>query len=128
MNSDLGRTGMAQSILREISLALSVLAATGTRDAIDLRSLPLTGADREELEAALGRGDVSVALEAAGKSEIWETRFTGVWWLRHFGGDGRVAAEVIEVTPVPDILAAHPDDISAAAARMAAELEESEHV
>ena len=128
MNSDLGRTGMAQSILREISLALSVLAATGTRDAIDLRSLPLTGADREELEAALGRGDVSVALEAAGTSEIWETRFTGVWWLRHFGGDGRVAAEVIEVTPVPDILAAHSDDISAAAARMAAELEEREHV
>ncbi len=128
MNGDVGRTGMAQSILREISLALSVLAATGTRDAIDLRSLPLTLADREELEAALGRGDVGVVLEAAGKSEIWETRFTGVWWLRHFGGDGRVAAEVIEVTPVPDILSAHPEDISAAATRMAAELEEREHV
>ncbi|MDE3027686.1 MAG: hypothetical protein KGH84_04750 [Paracoccaceae bacterium] len=128
MNSDLGRTGMAQSVLREICLALSALAATGARDAIDLRSLPLTLADRQELEAVLGRGDVSVALEAVGKSEIWETRFTGVWWLRHFGGDGRVAAEVIEVTPVPDILAAHRDDIGAAAARMAAELEEREHV
>lgn len=121
MNIDLMRTGMARSVLGEVARGLADLAATGAQAAVDLRSLPMTGADREELEQALGRGDVAVTLEAAGKSEIWETRFAGVWWVRHFGGDGRVAAEAIEITPVPDIVSAHPADIGAASVRMQAE-------
>jgi hydrogenase-1 operon protein HyaF len=123
MNIDHLRTGMAESILREVARALAALAATGARDAIDLRSLPMTAADRDALQTALGRGEASVTLQAAGTSEIWETRFAGVWWLRHFGGDGRVAAELIEITPVPDIVTAHPDDIGAAAAALRAEME-----
>ena len=120
MNIDRARTGMAQSLLREVAQGL---AATGTQTAVDLRSLPMTGADRDELEQALGRGDVAVSLQAAGRTEVWETGFAGVWWLRHFGDDDRIAAEVIEITPVPDIVAAHPDDIAAAALRLLAELE-----
>ncbi|EEW25309.1 hydrogenase expression/formation C-terminal domain-containing protein [Rhodobacter ferrooxidans] len=122
MNIDKLRTGMAQSILREVARALAALAATGARDAVDLRSLPMTAADRAELETALGRGEVSVTLQSAGRSEIWETRFAGVWWLRHFGGDDRIAAEVIEIAPVPDILVTHADEITAASALMLAEL------
>jgi hydrogenase-1 operon protein HyaF len=123
MNLDRMRTGMAQSLLREVAQGLAALAATGTPTAVDLRSLPMTGADREELEQALGRGDVAVTLDAAGRTEIWETRFAGVWWLRHFGGDDRIAAEVIEITTVPDIVTAHLDDIGAASLRLLAELE-----
>jgi hydrogenase-1 operon protein HyaF len=123
MNSERMRTGMAQSLLREVARALTALAETGARDAIDLRSLPLTAADREDLEVALGRGEASVTLQAAGLSEVWETRFAGVWWLRHLGGDGRVAAEVIEITPIPDIVVAHAQDIAAAAAALRAEIE-----
>ena len=52
-------TGMAQSLLREIAQHLERLARTGARHAIDLRSLPMTRADREELEALLGRGEVA---------------------------------------------------------------------
>jgi hydrogenase-1 operon protein HyaF len=122
MNIDRLHTGMAQSVLREVAQALDTLAASGTRAAIDLRSLPMTAADRDDLDQALGRGDVAVSLEAAGRSEIWETGFAGIWWVRHFGGDGRVASEVIEITPVPDILAAHPDDIGAALQRLQADL------
>lgn len=122
MNIDRMRTGMAQSLLREVAQGLATLAATGTPTALDLRSLPMTGADREELEQTLGRGDVAVTLEAAGRTEVWETRFAGVWWLRHFGSDDRIAAETIEITAVPDIVTAHPDDIAAASRRLMAEL------
>lgn len=123
-------TGMVQSLLREIARALAALAETGTRDAIDLRSLPLTPADRDALDDALGRGEVSAALTLAGDSLLWETRFAGVWWVRHLGAGGQIAAEVIEITPVPDILASHPDDIAAAATLLAATLqaEEEAHV
>ena len=44
------RTGLAQSVLREIAQHLSVLAAEGETEAIDLHSLPMTAADRGELE------------------------------------------------------------------------------
>jgi hydrogenase-1 operon protein HyaF len=120
--ADAPRTGMARSLLREIAERLATLAGTGEASAIDLRGLPMTAGDREELEQALGRGDVSATIDLAGRSEIWETGYAGVWWLRHFGAGDSVAAEFIEITRVPDILAAHPDDVAASSARVAAEL------
>lgn len=126
MTAESPRTGLAQSLLREIARALADLAETGARQAIDLRSLPLTTADRAELEAALGQGEVSATLAASGESAIRETRFPGVWWVRHLGAAGQVAAETIEITPFPDILASHPDDIRAGAARLAGELSAAE--
>jgi hydrogenase-1 operon protein HyaF len=116
------RTGMARSLLNEIARHLSKLEKGGEESAIDLRSLPMTQPDREELEELLGRGDVDVKLMAAGKSEIWETRFCGVWWVRHFSGDGRIAAETIEITSIPEILIAHRSDISAASRKLEHEI------
>jgi hydrogenase-1 operon protein HyaF len=116
------RTGMARSLLHEIARHLSKLEGCGEASAIDLRSLPMTQADREELEELLGCGDVDITLKAAGKSEIWETRFSGVWWVRHFSGDDRIAAETIEITSIPEILIAHRSDISAASKRLEREI------
>ena len=114
-------TGMAKSLMVEIARKLEHLARTGEPGAIDLRSLPMTARDREELDELLGRGDVEATLHVAGESEIRETRYAGVWWVRHGGSGGHTAAELIEITLVPDILAAHPDDIADAAASIAAE-------
>jgi len=116
------RTGMAQSVLHEIVRSLTELADSGTPSAIDLRSLPMTEADRQELQDTLGRGEVSATLDMAGKSDIWETRHAGVWWVRHMGSGDRIASETIEITAVPDILMAHRDDIRAASARLSADL------
>ncbi len=113
------RTGMAQSLFSEIADRLSVLSATGEKSAIDLHSLPLTPADLKELETLLGRGEVEAQLEVAGKSEIWETGYSGVWWVRHYGDAGKIASQSIENTACPKILTADADDIAAAAARMA---------
>lgn len=119
MPTDSPRTGLAHSLLQELARALMTLAATGETTAIDLRSLPLTAGDREDLAHALGQGEVVATVEAAGPTEVRETAFPGLWWVRHMTADGRVAAESIEVTPCPDILAAHPDDIRRAADRLA---------
>jgi hydrogenase-1 operon protein HyaF len=111
-------TGMANAVLSEISDRLGVLADTGEPSVVNLRGLPMTVADLKELEESLGRGEVSVSLEVAGASEIWETRYSGVWWVRHLGTGGQVATEEIAVTPFPEILRAHTQDIQAAAARI----------
>ncbi len=116
-------TGLAQSVLREIAGHLAALAGAGESAAIDLRSLPMTAADRGELESLLGRGEVSVKLDVAGTSELWETRYSGVWWVRHRGDDERIATERIEIAAIPEILVSHDADIAAAAARIREEVD-----
>jgi hydrogenase-1 operon protein HyaF len=111
-------TGMAWSVLHEAQRLLDALAADGSTGAIDLRSLPLTAADREQLESLLGRGEVRADLDLAGRSEVWETAYPGVWWIRHLGAGDRLASELIAVCPVPDILHAHPEDVRAGARRL----------
>jgi hydrogenase-1 operon protein HyaF len=113
---------LARSVLREIAERLAELARTGEPAAIDLRSLPLKASDRSELEDSLGRGDVTATLNVAGTSELWETRYSGVWWVRHLGAGDRIAAERIEISIVPEILVTHGADIAHAAERMRADL------
>ncbi|MEC3862772.1 hydrogenase expression/formation C-terminal domain-containing protein [Mesobacterium sp. TK19101] len=112
------RTGIADSLVVEIADRLTALAQTGDQSAIDLRALPMTAADRADLEAFLGRGEVTADLSVAGRSEVWETRFAGVWWLRHLMADGRVAAETIEITRIPDLLVAASEDVATAASNL----------
>lgn len=111
-------TGMAWSLLSEVHTLLKRFADTGERGAVDLRGLPLTSADREQLEELLGRGEVRCTLSLMGRTEVWETAFPGVWWVRHLGAQDRISSENLEITNVPDILLAHPDDITAAAIRL----------
>ena len=116
-------TGMALSVLAEIHQRLALLAQSGQTGSIDLRSLPLSDADRVELEEVLGRGEVQAQLDLAGESEVWETTYPGVWWIRHRGAGGKIATEEISVCRIPEILMTHPVDIEAAAARLKQELE-----
>ena len=116
-------TGMALSVLAEIGRMLEALSESGQAGAIDLRSLPLSDVDRAQLEEVLGRGEVRVELDIAGESEVWETTYSGVWWIRHRGADSKIATEEISVCAIPEILITHPVDIKAAAGRLREELE-----
>ena len=116
-------TGMALSVLAEVSRMLESLAGSGEPGSIDLKSLPLSDADRAQLEELLGRGEVHAELELAGASQVWETAYSGVWWIRHRGAGGKIATEEISVCRIPEILLSHPVDIEAAAGRLRQELE-----
>jgi len=117
-------TGMAWSVLSEIGALLARLAEHGESASIDLRSLPLTDADRTQLQELLGRGEVTASLDLMGRSEVRETGFAGVWWIRHMGAGEQVSSEEIAVTPVPEILHSHPADIAASVARLQHRLKE----
>jgi hydrogenase-1 operon protein HyaF len=116
-------TGMAMSVLAEVSRMLETLSESGQPGSIDLRSLPLNEVDRAQLEELLGRGELQAQLDLAGESEVWETTYPGVWWIRHRGAGGKIASEEISVCAIPEILITHPADIEAAAGRLREELE-----
>jgi len=115
-------SGVPAAILMEISELLVQLADKDITGAIDLRSLPMSEEDKTCLQERLGCGEVSVQIDIAGLTEVWETAYAGVWWVRHRGGDDRVIAEEIAVTRIPEILVSPEDDIHAAAQRLNAEL------
>lgn len=104
LSADEMLTGQAEAVLTEIAELLGQLLETGKGDSIDLRSLPLSPADRVWLDEQLGRGELEIRLDAGGQSILSETAFSGVWKVVHRDIDERVIAELIEVAYVPDIV------------------------
>ena len=122
MNADCGTplpaASLADAVFAELAEALARLAATGEETIVDLKSLPFSPTDLEALVERLGEGEVRCELEVAGPSEVRETAYSGIWWVRHIGGDGTAVVEQVVVARVPEILIAHPDDVAFAARRM----------
>lgn len=104
---------MVLAILHELLTKLRELAANGRPEPIDLRRLPLTAADREQLSALLGQGEVKVEIKALGPSKIKETRFPGIWWVDHKNAAGDTVGEAIEIALVPEMLRATSSDAAA---------------
>jgi hydrogenase-1 operon protein HyaF len=103
-------TGNAKALLHELADLLEAWLRGGEAASIDLRSLPLTRGDYEELRAALGAGAVAARVEAIGASEARETQYAGVWWVTHYNEAGEVVADLIEVCEVPELLRAPAED------------------
>lgn len=102
---------LVDALLVEISGLMKNLATRNISGSIDLLGLPLSPACVALLERRLGTGEISVTLTAAGKSEIFETSFSGVWWSRHADETGRIVAMLIDVAFLPEILKADIDDV-----------------
>ena len=107
-----GLTGNAPPLLRELSELVKRLLASGETAAIDLSALPLTPADLDWLQDKLGVGEISVTLQANGESTLNETACPGIWWVTHHNEQGAVTSQFIEVTFVPELVKAHPQDVA----------------
>jgi len=102
---------LVEALLTEISALMEDLVDRNIPGSIDLLGLPLSAACLALLAQRLGTGEIKVTLTAAGKSEIHETDFSGVWWSSHADETGRVVAMLIDVAYVPEILKANIDDL-----------------
>ncbi|MFO7953711.1 hydrogenase expression/formation protein [Thioalkalivibrio sp.] len=110
-------TAMVMALLQEISTHLRSVAEGGERQVVELGNLPLSDADIELLDSKLGRGEVSATITASGPSEIHETAFPGLWWVKYFNDAESLVSQQLEIGPVPMILEAHPVDIEDSAER-----------
>ena len=117
-------TGNVKPLLHEIRHALERLAAGGDGVVIDLRSLPLAPGEEKRIEEALGEGEIKAELDALGPTRIVETAYPGVWLVTHWNTENEIIGRFIEVTRMPPLLAAQPEDIEAGLWRLKAELNE----
>jgi hydrogenase-1 operon protein HyaF len=107
-------TQNVQPILHEIRHALQRLVNDGEASVIDLRSIPLAPGEEESIINTLGQGEVFARLDALGPSEIYETRYTGVWMVTHFNESQSIVSRFIEIIEIPEVLKSqHQDMVSA---------------
>ena len=119
-------THNVRPLLNEIRHALERLLATGESSAIDLRSIPLAPGEEEQIEAALGAGEIRAELDAMGPSEIRETGYPGVWLVTHYNVDRQLMGKFIEITRVPDLLKSQDADIADGLQRLAGQFGEQQ--
>ncbi len=100
------------AIANEVESMLARLADIGACGSIDLRGLPMAPGDRDVLRRIFAEGEVSAVIHALGSTQVYETIVRGVWWVTHHNEDGKVAAEFIEITHMPEILKTPPDDVA----------------
>ena len=119
------KRGNVKPLLNEIIHALDRLLDNDEPTVIDLASLPFAPGELEELESALGHGELNAELDALGKSLIRETAYPGVWWLEHRNTAGEVVGRYIEITRSPEILMSQDADIGAGRAKLRDSFEDS---
>ena len=115
-------TWNVRPILFEVRHALDALLDKGETSIIDLRSIPLAPGEEEKILKTLGQGEVHARLNALGPSEIYETRYAGVWLVTHYNEDEAIVSRFIEITRLPDILKSQTEDMSKALTELAQEL------
>jgi hydrogenase-1 operon protein HyaF len=116
-------TWNVKPLLHEIRHALEELLESGKTSIIDLRSIPLAPGEEETIINALGRGEISAQLKALGPSDIYETRYAGVWLITHYNENESVVSRFIEITELPAILKSQREDMTAALEKLTEELQ-----
>ena len=108
----------ALSILVELESRVAELAADGTPGIVNLSLLPLSEPEVEFIDERLGRGPVDVLSRAYGKCQVISTRTDDVWWVRYYNSMNTLILNTIEVTGVPAVIGAAPEDIRDSAERL----------
>jgi len=112
-----------QPLLHQVRHALDKLLSDGDPAIIDLRSIPLAPGEEQSIIDLLGQGEVHARLNARGSSEIYETRYAGVWLITHYNEENIIVSRFIEINDIPDILKSQHEDMSLAAHSLMQELD-----
>ncbi|WP_208246426.1 hydrogenase expression/formation protein (plasmid) [Rhizobium sp. T1470] len=109
----------APPLLAEINEAI---AKSGLGDAaphaINLSLLPHTEEDLSLLDGLLGHGPVTILSRGYGNCRITTTALRDTWWVRFYNSQDTLILNSIEVTNLPEVVCASPEDIVDSAERL----------
>ena len=100
-----------EPLLHQVKHALNQLIQNKNTTIIDLNSLPLAPGEKQQIQDTLGKGEVVIHLEAMGNSTLYETNYSGVWWVEHFDHQDLNTGTYIEIASIPEIIPANGEDI-----------------
>lgn len=108
----------ALPLLVELDNHCRLFALDGNPHSINLTLLPLSPEELVFIDQRLGRGPVGMLSRAYGKCEVISTQCKNVWWVRYYNAMGVLILNLLEVTDVPQVVAAADEDISDSATRL----------
>ncbi|WFP76156.1 hydrogenase expression/formation protein [Mesorhizobium sp. WSM4906] len=79
---------------------------------INLSLLPHTEEDFALLDSLLGQGPVVVLSRGYGNCRVTTTATRDVWWVRFYNSTEALILNTIEVTALPEVVSAAPEDIA----------------
>jgi hydrogenase-1 operon protein HyaF len=104
----------APSIASEIAAAHARAVETGGagNHTINFSLLPVSPADLAWLDTMLGEGSVGLFSTGYGKCMVLATALRHVWRVRYFDGAGKILLDTLEITRIPEVVLAAPDDLA----------------
>ena len=107
------------AVLAELRAKLGSAGVGGRNGQINLTLLPLSGADREVIDAALPTGPVSILSRGFGHCEVGSTAVRGLWRVQFFNSMRTLILDTIEIAELPDAVSASPEDLGDSRTRLA---------
>ena len=106
-------------LLAEITEQLSKRRHGDPPHVVNLTLMPHTPEDLDYLAAALGSGQVTFLSRGYGNCRIESTGHPGVWRVRYYNSQDVLILDTIEVSDIPEVACAAPEDIRDSATRVA---------
>jgi hydrogenase-1 operon protein HyaF len=85
---------------------------------VNFTLLPHTEDDLSWLDAALGEGAVTILSRGYGNCRVTATALAGVWRVQFFNSMDTLILDTLEVTDMPEVVLAAPEDLSDSARRL----------
>jgi len=108
----------APPLLAELNAKISAYQTGAEAHIINLSLLPQTEQDLAFLEQCLGKGSVTLLSRGYGNCRISSTGTQYVWWVQYFNSQDTLILNMLEVSDVPDVACASPEDIADSAGRL----------
>lgn len=101
----------APSLLTELVDNLEHWQKGDEKYVINLTLLPHSMEDLAYLESALGKGGVTILSRGYGNCRIERCAHPYIWWVRYYNSQDQLILDTIEITDIPDVAMAAPEDI-----------------
>lgn len=108
----------APPLLAEINEHILKVEAGEQAHVINLSLLPHTEQDLALLDRLLGAGSLIVLSRGYGNCRVSSTGTRNVWWARFYNSQDALILNTVEVTAIPEVIRAAPEDIADSASRL----------
>jgi hydrogenase-1 operon protein HyaF len=108
----------APPLLAELNAKIAEYQPGGEAHTINLSLLPQTEQDLAFLARRLGGGSVTILSRGYGNCRITATGTSFVWWVQYFNSEDTLILNTLEVSDVPSVACASPEDITDSCERL----------
>lgn len=108
----------APPLLAELNARISEYRTADQPHIINLSLLPQTEQDLAFLEQRLGKGPVTILSRGYGNCRITATATRNAWWVQYFNSQETLILNTLEVSEIPGVACASPEDIADSAQRL----------